>query len=653
MILEARARYLVLQDQLQTKACSVRIATSLSEAVLNWTPGARLSPIWPLKGFRGNETAFKGSQSLIFVGPIHPIELFTSIPGLAEATDIGAWLTAGCFNLLLMFSCSQKGISLRQHVLEGINARRIAHEVWTLEESILRETWNRTYPEGDAQPLINKLASEATQNSTAMLQISLQEHVVVTATSLNRAAAVYPPLFSTLQAVAEANCTSIEKHRSKEIGVLEMQSHLLTMNAALSRFSSQAFSGIPPIERTECHFWIHSLLGTGSANIAIANLFVSIKKIVGEAQLTVRLAALETKTEKVPNKLELVSGKNLLEFDIIKETEHLKIRKNRIIPLITYFSGRDGFSSHLETLSAPLTTIAECNSFRSNLLTVTHEISHIFVQSALSVLSPSPGHNDEMEIARRIARPRFQASNHLEAARQLLVEAVISMEMARGTLSAKEIEVKLPNLFEIWRKEMQEILVHTFDFLYFHQGNADFYVTSIWHSWCSIPGISDRVPEYLMRTLCAVSAGLLETSPAQRFNAALSNTKRLLEAERSKIDTASNYIEKALDMIKSLSLDSEYHSRIEREFSAKLYLVRIVKIYLYSGLLSAKLFADPFSRSRSATDEKRRLSYNRAPIGNALTFLKDQLRSNPSEAESIWVLHCLAFDLRSGPQASA
>jgi hypothetical protein len=653
MILEARTRYLVLDDQIHSEVRSVRVTNSLSEAVANWTPGSRLSPIWLLKRYAADEKVFRGAQSLIFVGPVHPTELFSSIQALGKSTEISAWLTAGCFNLLLVISETPKGIALRKAVLEDVNARRIAHEFWALETGIIRESWSRTYPAGDAQPLIDKLAAEATQNSTAVLQTSLQENVVVTATSLSRAAAVYPPIFSTLHAAAEAVCATMENHRSNKIGVLEMQSRLLSMNAALSRFSSQAFSGIPPIERTECHFWIHSLLGTGAANIALANLVDAIQKILGEARLRERLAALEMKTDKVPDKLKLVSDTRLLEFDILQETENLEIKSPPIIPLITYFSGRDGFSSHLQTLSAPLTTIAECNSYRSNLLTVTHEISHIFVQSALSELSPSLNHDDEMEIARRVARPGFQASNHLEAARQLLVEAVISMEMARGAFPADEIDARLPQLFDGWRKEVQEILVHAFDFLYFHQGSAEFYVTSIWHSWCSIPGISDRVPEYLMRTLCAVSAKLLEASPAMRFDAAIASTKKLLETVQPNIDSASNYVDQALSIIKTLGENSEYHSKMEKEFSARLYLVRLVKIYLYSDLLSAKLFADPFSRSRSSADEKRRLSYSRAPIGNALTFLKEQLKSNPSDAESLWVLHCLAFDLRSSPQVSA
>ena len=362
--------------------------------------------------------------------------------------------------------------------------------------------------------------------------------------------------------------------------------------------------------------------------------------------------ALEKKIEKVPDKEKLVSDSALLDFDIMDQIADDAVTQDAIVPLVTYFSGRDGFSSQLQTLSAPLTTLAECNSLRSNLLTVTHEISHIFVQAILSVLSPSLSNTAEMDAARTVAKPHFNATNHLQAARQLLVEAIITMETARGDLPDDQVDNRLPELFERWRNEMQEVLVHTFDFLYFHQGKPEFYVTSIWHSWCAIPRIGDRVPEYLMRTLCAVAAAVLTTNPATLFDAAVASTKSLLAKVRPDIDPSSDYVEQAISLIDKLNSDSTLKVQMQKDFYARLYLVRLVKIYLYSDLLAADLLADPYARPRSAADEKKRLNYNTAPIGNALTFLKDHLKKNPSEAESLWVLHCLAFDFKCAPGAS-
>ncbi|HEX7855927.1 MAG TPA: hypothetical protein VF503_19755 [Sphingobium sp.] len=645
MFLDQRTYYLVLNDLPAGETRSVRIADSFEKAVVSWTPGSRLSPVWQVRGYNG-ATGFDGAETLLFLGPTPPAELLANVAGLARASDVGIWLTAGCFNVVVRLPGHDS--SLLAELLIWVEAGQIAHEYWRLEDGAILSTQANTYVTENAQPIIDRLAASVARNDNAVLRPTFQEHVIVSATSLARAAAVYPKIFAKLYAVAEASDLTVKAYETGAIGVLEMQSRLLSMNAALSRFSSQAFSGIPPIQGTECHFWIHSLLGTGSANIALANLVDSIQQVLGDARIPDRLEMLAHKTTSVPDKMELVNEPKLLAFDIMTETEKDDVSDEAIIPLITYFSGRDGFSSQLQTLSAPLTTLAECNSFRSNLLTVTHEISHIFVQSALAVLSPSLGNDDEMNIAREIAAPHFAATNHLAAARQLLVEGIISMESAKQEFPDDQLDRRIPELFERWRTEMQEILVHAFDFLYFHQSEPEFYVTSIWHSWCSIPGIGDRVLEYLMRTLGAVAAQLLLTTDSSKlFDATLANTRDLLKKVTPNIDAANNYVEQALRLIERSTTDSAFYLQMQKDFAARLYLVRLVKIYLFSERLAARLFADPYARSTKAADEKKKLSYTTAPLGNALTFLKNQLEENPTEAESLWVLHCLAFDLRT------
>jgi len=192
---------------------------------------------------------------------------------------------------------------------------------------------------------------------------------------------------------------------------------------------------------------------------------------------------------------------------------------------------------------------------------------------------------------------------------------------------------------------MQEILVHVFDFLYFHKGQADFYITSIWHSWCSIPGIADRVPEYLLRTLSAVSADILDSLPEQIFESALRSSKELLETVDSQIDPQNDYVKLALDRINLMEADSALKEQVQKEFEARKYLVRLVKAYLHSESLENDLFDDHSVRSGSARKNKAKLRYDTNHIGNPLVFLRKQLKANPSEAESLWVLHCLAFDL--------
>ena len=524
-----------------------------------------------------------------------------------------------------------------------------AFERWNLTDGVIEKTSFQVLQQARGDPAIDDLAKLIAKNGNGFLLPALQENVIAMSTALTRAASVHTTTHKDLRIVAETMYKTLEAHSLEQISTLDLQSRMLTMNAAISRFSSQAFSGVPPILATECHFWVHSLLGTGSANLALSNLVRSVQNVLGESRLAGRLEVLRKVDANVPDNRALVLDPDILNFDVLTETEETELGKSSIVPLITYFSGRDGFSSQLQALSAPLTTLAECNSFRSNILTATHEISHIFIQAALSVIAPSLDNCTELKEAARIAGRNFSAKNHLEAAQKLVVEAALMMECAdTGHITASteaECRDSLPSVFGKWRKEMQEILVHAFDFMYFHQSSPEFYVTSIWHSWCSIPGISDRVPEYLLRTLCAISANILDSETSKIFDAALRNAEEFLDKVNANIDPQSDYVNLARDRIRKIKDDKDLNVKTRKEFSARLYLVRLAKIYLFSPRVAGLLFDDHSVRSGAAIKNKVKLRYDTNRIGNALNFLRNQLKQSPSEAESLWVLHCLAFDL--------
>ena len=644
MLLDTRTVYLALHDrtagQGHQAGRKLVIVPDLATAVEGWTAGSRVSPIWPIEG-ADCAPPFVGRQKLFFLGPLRPGILVGAIPDLLKS---GLWVTAGMFNVLVRLATkSPAAARLRRWAREN----SIPYEEWSLTDGEVRPEGSNVLWSGGRCDAAARLATEAAKIDAPMLRAALQENVVATATSLARARALRPSLHDKLSAVAEATRLTLVAYREGRIGELDLQSRLLSMNAAMSRFSSQAFSGIPPIMSTECHFWVHSLLGTGSANLALDNLVSSIQAVLGEARLPERLLALEATNADLPDIDALTRGEDLLQFDLMKASR-TPAKGGEIVPLITYFSGRDGFSSQVQTLSAPLTTIAECTSYRSNLLTITHEISHIFVQAALAILSPSAGDTAELDRAKMMIFRSYQAPNLLDAARQLFIEALVSIHTAaRGNMSAETMATKLPTIVEEWRSEVQEILVHAFDFMYFHQSEPDHYVTSIWQSWCAIPGIADRVPEYMMRTLCAVSANFLSESPATRFEAALKATVTLLKKVNRSVGKGS-YVHLALDHAAAAEADPDLRERMQKEYAARLLLVRLVKIFLFSETVAASLFADPHVRSGGSSTDKKSLHYDVASIGNAITFLRAQLEANPSEAASLWTLHCLAFDLEQG-----
>jgi hypothetical protein len=585
-----------------------------------------------------------GSQHLVFVGPIQTAQLLADIEALQPSPSLDIWVTAGCFNAIVVVD-AVAAESFLERWFRKLQDQGTPHEQWVLSDGLITSQAHFALPPADDRDILSELGELGERYDNPAVHTTLQENLVVTATTLARLAIMHPPLHAELRAVAEDMRDTLVDHANRKISVLQLQSTLLSANAALSRFSSQALSGTPPLEATECHFWIHSLLGTGSANIALATLVSSIQQIMGEARIPERLAALEKRTVGIPDLDDLTSGTSLLKYDILKETA-LPDSHKPIVPLVCYFSGRDGFSSQVKSLSAPLTTLAECNSMRSSLLTVTHEISHIFVQAVLRVLMPALDDKDAIGQACRLVTKQYRCRNYLEAIQRLLLEAVVGMEFVSRDMHMGDDEIapSMPEMLERWRHELQEIIVHTFDFLYFYAGKPDFYIRGIWHSWCAIPGIGDRVPEYLMRTLCAVSANLLDVKPEIRFRAALNHVQKVLAQVSPEIGHSPNYVEQVLRHIAKLEEDNAAFQRTEQEYSLRLYLTRLVTIFLFSEELSNRVFKDPHPVGGEGYAAKKPFHYDFIPIGNPLRFLKEHQKESPSEAESLWVLHCIAFD---------
>lgn len=652
MQLDGRANFLALHDVRDRHGRALSLHPDFDSAIRDWTVGSRLSPVWRLHvdpKVKPEQITFSNC-TVTFLGPVRPARVSSEIHGLDHA--LSCWASFGCFNLIVHAPRDAEGDALAQRISDWAIANMVAYERWTLDEGVIVQVDEHVLPPREDK-VLSKLAKYADNHRHPVVRTSYQENLVATATSLARAAAVYPSIYDEIERAAASISDIMDQFAADKMNLLEMQSRLLTMNAALSRFASQAFAGIPPILGTECHFWIHSLLGTGSANLALASLVASIQHVLGNAYLPERLRLLASVSKGTPDSAQLVGDPALLDFDLLEAVEVDSTAAGAIVPLITYFSGRDGFSSHIQTLSAPLTTLAECNSLRSNLLTVTHEISHIFVQSALAELAPAPGNEADLEWARGLLKPHVKPGNMLDAVKLLYLEAVSAMAMEeRGRpYGPNELERELPDILERARPEVQEILVHTFDFLYFHAGDPTYYISNIWHSWCSIPGIGDRIPEYLMRTLCAVSSLLLREKPDTRFRAALRDTKEVLEKIESQIGLADNYVTRVLKYIHRMEHDPTLMERVEKQHFVRVRLVRLVRIFLYSDKLAAQLFHDPHIGGGEGYRLKKPLVYDSNPIGNALQFLRGNLKQSPSEAESMWVLHALAFDATPSPLA--
>jgi hypothetical protein len=115
-----------------------------------------------------------------------------------------------------------------------------------------------------------------------------------------------------------------------------------------------------------------------------------------------------------------------------------------------------------------------------------------------------------------------------------------------------------------WREEVEEIMVHTFDFLYFYGQQVDYYLNSIWRSWDTIPHLNSRVADYLLRTLCVAASRYLD-SP-NTFRSALEDAKRALTSAANALG-AKSYVRMALSELEDYSVDSK---EVEEQIQVRL-----------------------------------------------------------------------------------
>jgi hypothetical protein len=277
------------------------------------------------------------------------------------------------------------------------------------------------------------------------------------------------------------------------------------------------------------------------------------------------------------------------------------------------------------------------------------------MQAVLAEVYPDEG-EEGLAAAANMLSPRYQASNWHEAAQQLLLEGLLSMEQAlrKDDIPVDMIPGLIEPMMETWSREAQEIVVHSFDFLYFYGSDAEFYIKSIWHSWCAIPGLEDRVREYLLRTMCAISAPHLDVHPNTAFDAAKQTTEETLRSLIGEGALLGDYANAALWLLEHLKIDTVQNASLRDEYTARLLLVRFVRIFLYSEHLAARLFSDANIRGRDGYASTP-LALEVDAVGNPLRFLKEHLSDNPSGAESLWVLTTLAYEHKAilpGKEAS-
>lgn len=647
MELASQPHFLSLAFDRSRASSRVSLHATLVEVISAWSDGTRVSPLWRVKELPAewpSGQTIPASASILFLGPVNPFQVFDALQASTSALARldSVWLTFGLFNVVVVFTDTEA----LAETCTWADTNSIRWEAWRLEDfHIVKETFSpyrETVNEWAAM-----LAAIAKERVADELTAATSEFLAMAASALSRAQEALPSYLPVLKINIESILSYIRDRDDDDFNrTYETQGKIINVNAALSRFSSQAFSGISPIRCTESHFWTHSLLGTGYANLALIKIVQFIVSHLSTARIPQRFAALSRDKTKLPTFL--VDSADSRDKDQLFEDHLSKIELTKqedaaplVVP-ISYFSGRDGFKSHLQTISAPLAVLSGCNTIQWTLLTLTHELSHIIVKGILNRLLPDIRSPAEISTSFDLCYGNVRPTSWLETIQVAFLSTLV-MELGETLTPGKQEISANPTEFrrriEKFRGEAEEIMVHVFDFLYFFGQNEKKYVQSIWLSWSVIPNLSERIPEYVMRTLCALLVTHLRRDNPEKN--AFESAKRLLTELADENDT-NPHLRAAVKYLN----DSQEQSIIFKLLARKT-LVKIVVAFCYSERVASQLRGEAYieggHESTGGYPDKAGL-FGETTIQNPLHFVASYTKGAAlSERTSFWMLYSIAF----------
>jgi hypothetical protein len=392
--------------------------------------------------------------------------------------------------------------------------------------------------------------------------------------------------------------------------VFQNTDRLVQINAALAYLSTQALSGAVPILERRSLIRRYSLLGVGSATLALTRIARSIERAFAAG--AVETILVERGGQAAP----LPGLDRLPEYDAAEWAGSSvnrwagKVAARKPYPKLPYFSGRLGFRETEYTISAALQSLAAGADPEWSLLTVTHEMVHGHVRNILSLLfqgSPSQAPEQKWQefyerFEQKLAGTGPQGESFLDSLRDI-VFAYCCLSITHGSLTrepdgwrapgTREVSYRflLPNsevlwsVFEAESRNISEVLVHVLDLHYFYLSSLSAYVPLVWRSWAKLPQVKGDLRQYLLRSLLVVSTKSKGTS-YERFREARARLRELLETASPNATTGRATIEAAIQTLRD-DVESE---KLFYSFSASLLLVDLANHILTSNTIRGALF---------------------------------------------------------------
>lgn len=409
----------------------------------------------------------------------------------------------------------------------------------------------------------------------------------------------------------EISLSEIKTEKTSKIKNIQfLLDQILSLNASLSYAITQGFSGVVPIFEHESPIRSFSLLGVGTAFVALTKIYESVNNVFSKYPIArLILENFETDFTYIPIFL------NMFHYNVDEWGKHSGIVDKKLEKFnssevdkmchISYFSARFGFRETMNSISAAIQSLSCGATVRWSVLTLTHEFLHAHVRAIMAIIgmeSNDGSFNDLFQDFITIDTPD-EKLNNINLRKRL---AFIVLACCEAISNAKRTAPSILNsenafnrrqnftkdeyfkLLKEYYKDINEYIVHTLDFLYFYEADSELYIKVIWLTWSTIPEIQKRLSHYLLRTLLAISVRLKGNS-TERFNAA---TKKLAKSFSELLHSDACEFSYIIIQAQSILNDQKKCSVLKFEFCGAIRLADMTHSFLHSSFVQRDIKAD-------------------------------------------------------------
>lgn len=452
------------------------------------------------------------------------------------------------------------------------------------------------------------------------------------------------------------NYTLKELQNPKEANLIKHQNldRIVQINSALSYVSTQAFSGGIPIFERRSLVRRNSLLGIGSAMLALNTIARFIENCFAQVPFKdIILKSMSTATPLPGTANEIYdftewnkSSVNIFERYYNAEDQYFKL---------PYFSGRLGFRETEFSIAAALQSISSGAGFEWSLMTLTHEMLHGHVRQLLG--SIYLGDENQKDSDKRLKfYERFFKKIKGQLSDEKLIDSVrycifkyCCLCLTHGSITnepedrGEKFSFLLPSELDLWKiferqyRNINEIFVHILDLHYFYANRISAYIPLIWCSWTAVPHVAGDIRQYILRSLLTIAPSM-KGDAYMRFNQSVGLLKELLQTHKDG-KLKNPVIDKAL---LNLSDESKLMESYFPSFKGSIILVDLAYNVFLSQSVHKMIYKDRFvSFNTTETDES---GFEKSFVYDLQGEFNDEIIESPL----VYLLHKMIQCLHSG-----